>query len=128
MEKINKLQEFLKNSHEAILIHSPENRRYFTDFPSTDGYLVVTKNDAVFFTDSRYIEAAQKTIKACRAQFLTKLSNEVKIFLEKNRIEKIYTETERLSVSLLSQFRKIFYFIGGATLGKSLNYFLFVSP
>lgn len=108
MEKINKLQEFLKNSHEAILIHSPENRRYFTDFPSTDGYLIVTKNDAVFFTDSRYIEAAQKTIKACRAQLLTRLSNEVKIFLEKNRIEKIYTETERLSVALLSQFKKIF--------------------
>ena len=61
MEKINKLQEFLKNSHEAILIYSPENRRYFTGFPSSDGYLVVTKDDAVLFTDSRYIEAAQKT-------------------------------------------------------------------
>lgn len=108
MEKINKLQGFLKTSYEAILIHSPENRRYFTDFPSSDGYLVVTKNDAVFFTDSRYIEAAQKQITFCKAQLLTRLSNEVKAFLEENHIEKIYTETERLSVSLLSQFRKIF--------------------
>ena len=108
MEKINKLQEFLKNSHEAILIHSPENRRYFTDFPSTDGYLVITKDNAVFFTDSRYIEAAQKSITSCKAQLLTRLSNEVKKILEENNIEKIYTETERLSVSLLSQFRKIF--------------------
>ena len=108
MEKINKLQQFLKNSHEAILIHSPENRRYFTGFPSTDGYLVVTKDDAVLFTDSRYIEAAQKSITSCKAQLLTRLSNEVKAFLEENSIEKIYTETERLSVSLLSQFRKIF--------------------
>lgn len=108
MEKINKLQEFLKNSHEAILIHSPENRRYFTDFPSSDGYLVVTKNDAVLFTDSRYIEAAQKGINFCRAQLLTRLSTEVKIFFEENRIEKVYMETERLSVSLLSQFKKIF--------------------
>ena len=62
MEKINKLQEFIKNSHEAILIHSPENRRYFTDFPSSDAYLVVTKDDAVFVTDSRYIEAAQRAV------------------------------------------------------------------
>ncbi len=107
MEKINKLQGFLKNSHEAILIHSPENRRYFTDFPSSDGYLVVTKDDAFFFTDSRYIEAAQKNA-SCKAQLLTRLSKEVKTFLEENHIEKIYTETERLSVSLLSQFRKIF--------------------
>lgn len=108
MEKINKLQSFLKNSHEAILIHSPENRRYFTDFPSTDGYLVVTRDDAVFFTDSRYIEAAQKSISFCRAQLLTRLSNELKIFFEENYVEKVYTETERLSVALLSQFRKIF--------------------
>ena len=108
MEKINKLQEFLKSSHEAILIHSPENRRYFTDFPSTDGYFIVTKTDAVFFTDSRYIEAAQKSVKFCRAQLLTRLSNEVKMFFGENNIEKIYTETERLSVSLLSQFKKVF--------------------
>ncbi len=108
MEKINKLQNFLKTSHEAILIHSPENRRYFTDFPSSDGYLVVTKNDAVFFTDSRYIEAAQKSISSCKAQLLTRLSNEVKIFFEEKHIEKVYTETERLTISLLSQFRKIF--------------------
>ncbi len=107
MEKINNLKNFLKTSNEAILIHSPENRRYFTSFPSSDGYLVVTKNDAVFFTDSRYIEAAQKN-SHCKAQLLTRLSVEVKSFLEENKIEKIYTETERLSVSLLSQLRKIF--------------------
>ena len=108
MEKINKLQKFLKNSNEAILIHSPENRRYFTDFLSTDGYLVVTKDDAVFFTDSRYIEAAQKSISVCKAQLLTRLSKEVKTFFEEKHIEKVYTETERLSVALLSQFKKIF--------------------
>lgn len=107
MEKINKLQKFLKNSDEAILIHSSENRRYFTDFPSTDGYLVVTKDDAVFFTDSRYIEAAQKN-SSCKAQLLTQLSKEVKTFFEEKHIEKVYTETERLSVSLLSQFKKTF--------------------
>lgn len=107
MEKINSLQKILKGSHEAILIHSPENRRYFTGFPSSDGYLVVTKDAAVLFTDSRYIEAAQKTA-FCKAQLLTRLSDEVKSFFEENHIDKIYTETERLSVSLLSQFRKIF--------------------
>ncbi len=106
MEKINNLKKLLKSSTEAILIHSPENRRYFTSFPSSDGYLVVTKSDAVFFTDSRYIEAAQKNC-TCKAQLLTRLSVEVKNFLIDNKIEKVYTETERLSVSLLSQLRKI---------------------
>lgn len=107
MEKINKLQKFLDNSHEAILIHSPENRRYFTDFPSTDGYLVVTKDDAVLFTDSRYIEAAQKTA-SCKAQLVTKASVEIKAFLKENGILKAYTERERLTVSMADFFKTAF--------------------
>ena len=75
---INKLQDFLKSPHEAIIISSEENRRYFTGFPSTHGYLVVTKDEAVFFTDSRYIEAAQKTVKNCKAMLLKKVSEEIK--------------------------------------------------
>ncbi len=107
MEKINKLQDFLKNSHEAILIHSPENRRYFTDFPSTDGYLVITKNDAVFFTDSRYIEAAQKNA-SCKAQLVTKASVEIKDYLKEKNILKAYTERERLTVSMADFFKTAF--------------------
>ncbi len=107
MEKIKKLQDFLKNSHEAILIHSPENRRYFTDFPSSDGYLVVTKNDAVLFMDSRYIEAAQKTA-LCKARLVTKASIEIKDYLKEKSILKAYTERERLTVSMADFFKTAF--------------------
>ena len=107
MEKINKLQAILKNSHEAILIHSPENRRYFSDFPSTDGYLIVTKDDAVLFADSRYIEAAQKSA-SCKAQLVTKASVEIKDYLKENNILKAYTERERLTVSMADFFRTAF--------------------
>jgi len=107
MEKINKLQEFLKSSHEAILIYSPENRRYFTDFPSTDGYLVVTKNDAVLFADSRYIEAAQKNA-SCKAQIVTKASVEIKDYLKEKNILKAYTERDRLTVNIADFFKTAF--------------------
>ena len=105
---INKLQKFLKNNFEAIIISSPENRRYFTGFPSSDGYLVVTKNDAVFFTDSRYIEAAQKSVKNCRAQKLTRVSNEIKDYIREKNILKIYTERNRVTVSDYDFFKTVF--------------------
>lgn len=105
---INKLQNFLKNNFEAIIISSPENRRYFTGFPSSDGYLVVTKNDAVFFTDSRYIEAAQKSVKNCRAQKLTRVSNEIKDYIREKNIIKIYTERNRVTVSDYDFFKTVF--------------------
>ena len=105
---INKLQNFLKNNFEAIIISSPENRRYFTGFPSSDGYLVVTKNDAVFFTDSRYIEAAQKSVKNCRAQKLTRVSNEIKDYIREKNIIKIYTERNRVTVSYYDFLKTVF--------------------
>ena len=90
MEKINKLQKFLKGSHEAVLIYSPENRRYFTEFPSSDGYLLVTKDEAIFFADSRYIEAAQKSA-CCEARLVTRVTNEIKNYVREKNILKIYT-------------------------------------
>ncbi len=100
MEKINKLQSFLKKSHEAILIYSQENRRYFTGFNSSDGYLLITKNEAVFFTDSRYIEAAEKSISACKCKLVTRVSKEVKDYIKDNNILKIYIERARMTVDM----------------------------
>ena len=53
---IKNLQSTLENGR-GYLISSPENRRYLTGFASSDGYLLITKTEAVFLIDSRYIEA-----------------------------------------------------------------------
>lgn len=68
---IKELQFLLKNSEniDSALIVSPENRRYFTEFPSSDGFLLVTRDDAVFITDSRYIEAAETRLRNVKPLF-----------------------------------------------------------
>lgn len=96
---ISKLQSFLKNKYEAIIIFSPVNRRYFTGFPSSDGYLVVTKDDAVLFVDSRYVEAAQKSVSGCRALLFKKANEDIKKYLKERSIVKAYTERNHISVS-----------------------------
>ncbi len=60
---IEKLKIMLSERNAAALIMSEDNVRYFTSFSSTNGYLLVTAENAFFLTDSRYVEAAQKTIK-----------------------------------------------------------------
>jgi Xaa-Pro aminopeptidase len=77
---INKLKEFLKEKNAAALIMSEENICYFTSFHSSNGYLIVTGEKAYFFTDSRYIEAAQKKA-TCRAQLVTRVSVEIKDYI-----------------------------------------------
>ena len=49
----------------AALIESPVNRRYLTGFAASYGHVLITRQSAVFLTDSRYIEAAQAVVTAC---------------------------------------------------------------
>ena len=50
------VKDYLKvSSSDAALIVSPENRFYFTNFASSDGFLLVSADRAVFITDGRYI-------------------------------------------------------------------------
>lgn len=100
------LKNILKSENEAIIISSETNRRYFTEFPASDGFLVITKEKAVFFTDSRYIEAATLKCKDCETALLTRISEEIKKYFEENKITKVLTERERLTVSELSMLKK----------------------
>ena len=96
---ISDLQKFLKNKYEAVIIFSEVNRRYFTGFPSSDGYLVVTKDDATLFVDSRYVEAAEKSVTACNVLLFKKASEDIKNYLKEKSVIKAYTERSHISVS-----------------------------
>lgn len=119
---IKELQNLLKLPDckiDGCLIISPENRRYFTGFESSDGYLIVTKDRACFITDSRYIEAAQNTVKNCEVilqdKYITQLGD---IFASEN-VKKIGIEASRLTVanlSILSEKLSSFEFVTDDTL------------
>lgn len=47
---------------ECALIYSDVNRNYLTGFTGDESYIVVTKNEAIFITDSRYTEQAQNQV------------------------------------------------------------------
>lgn len=64
MNNMGKIKTAVKDgSLDAIMITSEANRLYATGFHSTAGVLLVTREKAWFFTDSRYIEAAGVAIK-----------------------------------------------------------------
>lgn len=62
--RLEKLRTKLKETDlDAILIIKKENRIYISGFTGTFAYIIVTKNDAVLLTDSRYISQAKKQAK-----------------------------------------------------------------
>ena len=106
----NKFSSVLKSDGDAVIITSPENRRYFTGFNSSDGFLVITKYEAVFFTDSRYIEAAENQITACKSLLLKRVNETIAPYLKEKGIKNIILETERLTVAELNNLKKAFDF------------------
>ena len=68
---------------DAMLITSQPNRLYATGFASSAGMAIVTAAGSYFFTDSRYIEAASRSISGCqviestREKSMIALANEV---------------------------------------------------
>ncbi len=104
---IEKLQTKLARG-QGLLICSPENRRYLTDFNSSDGYLLITESKAVLLADSRYIEAAQKEAQGCTAvELLTSASAQLPELIKSFGVTTVYTEAEKLSVSEFESLKKI---------------------
>lgn len=61
MDKLERLRESFEQLHiDGMLITNPYNRRYISGFTGTAGVVLVSKDRALFITDFRYVEQAQK--------------------------------------------------------------------
>lgn len=99
-----KLKGYLQKG-EAFLVVSQENRLYLTGFESTDGYLLVTADESVFLTDSRYIEAARAKVRGCSQISLCKNAvEEINALVASLGITRLYFEASRLSVARFNSF------------------------
>lgn len=121
---IERLQETLLrgDTQKAALVFSERNRRYFTEFPATDGALLVTAEQAYLLMDFRYEEAARYRAKHCGIVGFSDLNGKLGELLEKHGVKAVYLETEQLSVAQARRFEKAFAAHGAeAVLDDSLD-------
>lgn len=96
---------------DAVMITSPVNRQYATNFRSSAGVCVITKDGVgYFFTDSRYIEAAGKQAKGFTVgQVLGgDYTSEVQKLIKKHDIKTLAYEDSRLSVAEYFAYKRAF--------------------
>lgn len=106
---IKKLQSLLKekgNNYCALII-SPENRRYFTGFESSDGFLIVSSDHSVFITDGRYIEAAKNRISNCEVKLLGKTYPQISETLAEMNCKHLLVESTRMTVSTYNSLKGV---------------------
>lgn len=112
MSSIDKLKSMLSERKFAALIMSEDNVRYFTSFSSTNGYLLVTAENSFFLTDSRYVEAAQKTIKTVDGVLLFEnFEKSLLPLLKELEVKTLSIEGARTTVKRLASLQKEFPFV-----------------
>lgn len=104
---LEKLIAALPTDVDGVIIESPQNRRYFTGFPSSAGTLLATKQGSVFLTDSRYIEAAQNQIDCCDVLEQKKLPEQLPALAKKLACRCLAFETDRTTVARAAKLRKM---------------------
>lgn len=98
MNIVKNIQSFL-GKNEAFLVTSEENMRYITGFPHSEGRVLITETEALFFVDSRYIEAVTKSVKSCEVVLMTSIHKQLSEFIGKVGVKTVFTEAEGISVA-----------------------------
>ncbi len=110
------------DKQKAALIFSERNRRYFTQFPATDGALLVTAEGAYLLMDFRYEEAARYEAKFCEVVGFSDLNKTLCELIDKHGIKEVYLEIDKLSVAQSRKFQEAFEKHGAeCILDKSLD-------
>lgn len=110
MNNIDKIKRALsKYKLEAMLLTGEVNRRYASSFHSSAGVMLITREKAFFFTDSRYSEAAEKQIsgaEVCKVSGGKKYSDYINDVISSAGILKIGFEEKIMTVSDYEKFKK----------------------
>jgi Xaa-Pro aminopeptidase len=108
MEKLEKLRADLSaKGIDGILITSPYNRRYISNFTGTAGVVLISKDKALFITDFRYIEQATKQCQGYEIiKFASSIPEEVANQVQTLGIQKLGVEEEYLTLASFKTFEK----------------------
>lgn len=101
------LSSLLPEEADGALIISGENRRYFTDFVSSAGYLLVTKNAAFLLVDFRYGEAARKQARDCEVAEFKKLGDTLGDLIRQYNLKTIMLEGSAFTLNQASETEKL---------------------
>lgn len=104
-KRINDLRLLLSSPKEAALLTNEVNIGYFCGFFHSEGYLVVTQEQAHLLVDFRYYEAAQQKARGCKVVLFRKLGEDLLSILKAQDISCLHVEASYMTLSRHSFFK-----------------------
>ena len=106
-ERIEALQNKLRAEQvDAFFVTSEVNREYLAGFRATDGWMLITQEEAYLLMDSRYIEAAQNQAKGCKVVLFTQMLETLRELVEKHHVQSMIAEQSRITVAEWNSLKK----------------------
>ena len=98
MEKLNKVRSYFSSYEiDGLLITSPYNRRYLTNFTGSSGVVLISMDKAYFITDFRYTEQATEQVKSYEVvEYSNSLIKEVTEKVKEMGIQKLGFEQDHM--------------------------------
>lgn len=105
MEKIESLISLIPDEIDAFVVSEPVNRKYLSNFSSTEGLILGTKEKAYFLLDFRYFEMAQNLVKNMEVVLFTDLLKTVGEIFKRHSVKNVAFETKNVSVKQFEEFK-----------------------
>lgn len=103
--RLDKAIQLMPKGADGLLITKECNLKYLTGFACDSGLLLVSRAGSVFFTDSRYTEAAQKAIDCCCVENSAFLTERLKAYCKKFGVKRLACESSHMTVASAERYR-----------------------
>ncbi len=103
-ERISKIQALLEQDG-AMLITGRPNRYYFTGMESSAGTVLITKRNAYFMIDFRYVEKAKSVVDSCEVRLSSYGDEEIGTLCAENGVKTLHIEAGVMSVDRLERLK-----------------------
>ncbi len=103
--QMKRLSSKLSNG-EAALVISETNVRYLTDFPKSEGYLFVTKDQAYLMVDSRYGEAASRNVKNAKVIVFEDYTKTLIELIKETETKNLLIEVTKMTVFQMTKLER----------------------
>ncbi|MCL2507811.1 MAG: Xaa-Pro peptidase family protein [Oscillospiraceae bacterium] len=110
--KLQRLIDIIPAELDGVLITSEANFAYFTGFRCDSGLLLASRAGSVFFTDSRYLEAARKRIVCCDVMDMAKLPELLKERCEAFLVKRLGAESRDMTMARKEKYESMLDGVG----------------
>lgn len=106
MDVLERLIREIPDEIDGLIIKEGKNRRYFTNFSSTEGTLIVTKKRAYLLLDFRYFEMAKKVVKNAEVLLYNNLYEKIREIFKKDSVLNVLVETNYVSIKQFKEYEE----------------------